>query len=504
MAAQIAAPAVAVKVIDPGPTSAVLDAPPTPATFSAPAPVSAPVPVTTAPTSTAPAAAASLPAVTAAPRVAGVMQAATAAANMTALGVPASATAAAKWFSGLFAPFQNIVDGFGLRIRRALFNKAPTVNPVQLTGQVTGQVTGPITGTIGAVDPELDPITYSVTQAPTHGTVSVAPDGTYTYTPGLTFTGFDSFNVAASDGGHLNLLDLKRPASTEAYLQVAQGTGRPLLTFNFVYGSGSQYWSTEARNSLQAAAAQLSSYFVVSSPLTLTFSVTGSKSALSSTLASAGSDLVSTGAGFFDTVVQQKVLTGVDPNGSAADGQIDWNFGQPWALGNSVGSNEYDFTSTAIHELVHTFGFLSNLGKPGTNSAQNWTLYDGLIVTSNGTKPFSGASWNTAYNTNLTGGNGGLYFSGPNAVAVYGGLVPLYTPSPWESGSSVSHLDDSTFFGANDKLMAAMVSKGLALRTLSPLEVAMLKDLGYTMNSNPVYALFFLGVGFLRRRKPTA
>ena len=48
------------------------------------------------------------------------------------------------------------------------------------------------------------------------------------------------------------------------------------------------------------------------------------------TLASAGSDLVSDGSGFFPTVVQNEILTGVDSNGSAADGTIDWNFGYAW------------------------------------------------------------------------------------------------------------------------------------------------------------------------------
>lgn len=482
-----AAPGIDVPIAQPLAASAVIDPPSIPV-------AQAPLPEAAAPNPTP----ATAPNPAASRMVARTVQSATATASSTAiLSVPADATAAAKWLSGLFAPFQNIVNGFGLQIRRTFFNKAPTVNPVQLTGQISG----PITGTVGAVDPELDPITYSVTQAPLYGSVSVAADGSYIYTPGNSFTGFDSFNVSASDGGHLNLLDLKRPDSTEAYLQVAQGAGGPKVTFNFIYGSGSQYWSSAARSALEAAATRLASYFVVSSPVALTFDVTGTKSPFSTTLASAGSDLVDGSAGFFATVVQQKVLTGIDPNGSAADGTIDWNFGQPWAMGSSVAPSEYDFTSTAMHELVHTFGFLSNLDKPGSNTGQNWTLFDGMITTNNGTRPFTGASWNTAYNSYLTGSNGGLYFNGPHAVAVYGGPVPLYTPSPWESGSSMSHLDDNTFFGNKDSLMAATVSRGVSLRVLSPVELAMLQDLGYTVNSNPVYALLFLGLGFLRRRK---
>ena len=63
---------------------------------------------------------------------------------------------------------------------------------------------------------------------------------------------------------------------------------------------------------------------------------------------------------------------------------------------------------------------------------------------------FNGTTFNTAYNPNLTGGDAGLYFGGANAVAANSGNpVPLYTPNPWESGSSMSHLDDDTFTGVD-------------------------------------------------------
>ncbi|MCB0933241.1 MAG: cadherin-like domain-containing protein [Mycobacterium sp.] len=416
-------------------------------------------------------------------------------AGLLTAGPPANSAAAAGNAMASLLGFQSIFSGFGLFIRRNFFNQAPTVNPVQLTGQSGGL----ITGSVGAVDPEQEQVSYSLTQAPKYGSVVIASDGTFTYTPGANFTGIDSFNVAASDGGrHLNLFNLRRPASTEAFIQVTQGSGQAMVTFNFIYGSGSQFWSSEARNALQTAANTLSSYIVVSTPVTLTYDVTGNKSLFSSTLATAGSDLVSDGSGFFNTVVQQKVLTGVDPNGSSADGQIDWNFGQPWAFGSSVGNNQYDFTSTALHELVHTLGFLSNIDAPGSNNGRNWTTFDSFVVTANGSDPIrNDFSWNTAFNSYLTSG---MYFAGPNAVAVYGGPVPLYTPSPWQSGSSMSHLSDSSFYGNNDKLMNAQVSLGPSLRTLSTLELAVLKDLGYTVNSQAVYVLL-LGIGLLRRRK---
>ena len=203
------------------------------------------------------------------------------------------------------------------------------------------------------------------------------------------------------------------------------------------------------------------------------------------------------------TTTESAAVVTVDANGSAPDGQVDWNFGYSW----SVGANQYDFESTAMHELLHTFGFLS-VDSAGNNTGTNWTTFDKFVVTSNGTQPIdhSTFSWISTYNPNLTGGvgpNGGLYFGGANAKAANGGQpVPLYTPSTWESGSSMSHLDDSTFTAGNAKLMNAVSDTGLGIRTLSTIEIGILKDLGYTMADPPqTLAIFVIGFAFIRRRR---
>jgi hypothetical protein len=413
-----------------------------------------------------------------------------------------SAAATGDIFSTLFGPIGSLFEGIALLIRRTFFNQAPTVDPVQLTGQTTGL----ITGTLNAVDPEGDPLIFEVIDAPANGEVSIGPDGGFVYTPGQGFTGRDSFNVAVTDTGfHINLLDPLRPASTEAYTQVAQNAVAAMLTFSFAYGTGSQYWTAEARDALEASASRLAAYIVVTTPTMLAYTVTAERSPSSSTLASAGSDLSGTGSGFFPTVVQEKILTGIDPNGSTADGDIDWNFGNPWAYGTLVSNSQYDFTSTAMHELLHTFGFLSYTDEAGYNTGRSWTTFDQFIVTSDGTRVISDTyRFNTAYNSNLTGGNGGLYFAGPNAVAAYGSYVPLYTPRPWEAGSSTSHLDDDTFTGSNAQLMNAVTDTGLGVRVLSPIELGILADLGYTVTDSPIYAIAVIGFIFLRRRDRAA
>ena len=87
-----------------------------------------------------------------------------------------------------------------------------------------------------------------------------------------------------------------------------------------------------------------------------------------------------------NTVVQNKLLTGIDSNGSAADGSIEVNFRNPWAYGDSVSSSQYDFKSTMMHEMLHAYGFLAYVDEAGWNTGTNWTKFDSFIVTNVGTK----------------------------------------------------------------------------------------------------------------------
>ena len=404
-----------------------------------------------------------------------------------------------------------IFGGLAQFIRQTFFNQVPTVNPMQLTGHTDGL----ITGNINAVDPEGDPLTYSLTESPEYGMVLISSDGSFTYTPASSFPGQDAFTVTVTDGGfHINLF---RPNGTVATVGVTQTVSEPEpgpgpgpapgpsseLSFDFIYGSGSQHWSDAARDALESAATTVASYIDVASPVTLTYSVRGTNNGFSSVLGSASSGLAGFGSGFHPTVVQEKILTGVDPNGSSADAQISFNFGQSWSYDDSVGFREFDFHSVVMHELMHTFGFLSLVGRSGTNSGRTWSAMDEFIVTSDNVSAIgSDLRWNNAFNQNLTGRNGGLYFGGASAVDAYGGLVPLYTPNPWQSGSSVSHLDGSTFTGANRQLMNPSTRSGLGVRTLSPIELGMLEDMGYSVVSPmQTQTLLFITVIFLRRRK---
>uniref|UniRef100_UPI00097BD263 tandem-95 repeat protein n=1 Tax=Pelomonas sp. KK5 TaxID=1855730 RepID=UPI00097BD263 len=89
-------------------------------------------------------------------------------------------------------------------------NDVPVLGDPSVPGQgldpATGTYSGTIdedtafTGRIGASDADGDALSYTETTAASHGTVSIAADGSYTYTPTADFNGADSFVVTVSDG----------------------------------------------------------------------------------------------------------------------------------------------------------------------------------------------------------------------------------------------------------------------------------------------------------------
>ncbi|MGA5543128.1 Ig-like domain-containing protein [Mycobacterium sp. NPDC051198] len=111
-----------------------------------------------------------------------------------------------------FTPMAWAVLGW---VRRNLFNQAPVVSNPTTTVQA-GQT---VTGNIGVTDAEGDALTYTVTKAPEHGTLTIDQQtGEFTYTPddiNYDAAQTDTFTVSVTDGNRINLLALFKPRTAQ-------------------------------------------------------------------------------------------------------------------------------------------------------------------------------------------------------------------------------------------------------------------------------------------------
>lgn len=276
------------------------------------------------------------------------------------------------------------------------------------------------------------------------------------------------------------------------------------FTFDYSDPSNTGLWSTDRRDSLNRAADVVEALFS-NYNASIEIEVKSENDPASSTLASAGSnDFVPTFTpGFaYSDVVMGEILTGSDPNGAGFDGVVNVNWGVPWSLSSTaagVSATDFDFESTMIHELLHAVGFLSTISQTGTDGfgngagvAGDWNPFDQYVGNSAGLliNQTNFQINQTGFVAGVTGGAGslGLSFQGPNATAANGGNpVFLYTPTTFEDGSSGSHLDDE--FTAYNFIMEASTLEGPGIRTLSPAEIGILKDIGYTNIPEPSVGL---------------
>lgn len=300
-----------------------------------------------------------------------------------------------------------------------------------------------------------------------------------------------------------------RTSGVFALLAAASASAQITFSFNYT-GTGGFLDATNGaarRAALESAANTLAAYFTTSAPRTISFDV-NSYTTADTTLASASSNLISGSNGFHNTIVQEKIINGVDSNGATADGSINWNWHHTWNITDSVPTGEYDFKSTAMHEVLHAFGFSATTGNAGTNTGTSWNVFDKFLTTSTGTVFVNQTTFafDTSLNSALTGN--GMFFSGTNAMAANGGnRVNIFSPTPWSDGSSGSHTADSVY---PNTMMIAATNSGPSARTLSAIEIGMLKDLGFTMAASAIpepstYAVIIgslaLGVVIVRRRR---
>jgi len=152
-----------------------------------------------------------------------------------------------------------------------------------------------------------------------------------------------------------------------------------------------------------------------------------------------------------------------------------------WYLGTDgkPGQSQFDLLSVVLHEIGHGLGFLSNADFIPYNSFGTMTQptpFDAYAELADGRRLRDLPSPSQELGTALIST---LYWSGRRGVAANNGVKPLlYTPKTFEVGSSVSHLDESTFVkGSPDAAMTPNLASGEVLTTPGPVAEAMIEDM---------------------------
>lgn len=274
------------------------------------------------------------------------------------------------------------------------------------------------------------------------------------------------------------------------------------LKFEFTYtdegtGFNDPEHGAERRAALELAGEVLGSTALAAYDGVITVSVNGSESG--DLLASAGSNdseqVPVDGSIGAVLVVPNKIIFGEDLNGEEFDAEVSWNFeDHDWQLDINVepGENEFDFYSTAYHELVHALGWTDSINFPtgsdgfetGIDEPGAWNVFDSFITDHNGDplinpETFINDRADEFAEIAQGGSDLGLFFAGENAVAAFDGrLVPLYSPPSFSQGSSVSHLDDDVE-ALSLFMMVSSTDTGPGRRIFSDIALGVLMDLGY-------------------------
>ena len=174
-------------------------------------------------------------------------------------------------------------------------------------------------------------------------------------------------------------------------------------------------------------------------------------------------------------------LAGRDLDKNNPEIVIQVNSAATWDMRNDgkPSSSEYDLQSVFIHELGHGLGFLSTDSYDpffGYGSIDQPTPYDAYLQLDDGRRlsdlPSPSIELGKALTNNLS-------WSGVKGIAANGGVKPkIYAPNRYQSGSSVSHLDEATFASAGiNSLMTPSLDAGEVFRQPGPLLLAMMEDM---------------------------
>jgi hypothetical protein len=175
-----------------------------------------------------------------------------------------------------------------------------------------------------------------------------------------------------------------------------------------------------------------------------------------------------------------------DINANFNSSQADWYYGTD----GQTPSSQYDFVSVVLHEIGHGLGFSGSMRVTGSSGSWGFEsaggpvfpmIYDRFTQDLGSTALLNTTTYpnpSTALGNALKSGN--VYFNGPKANISDAQRSELYAPSPWQGGSSYSHLDESLYpAGTINSLMTPNIDSAEANHTPGPIALCIFEDMGW-------------------------
>ena len=174
-------------------------------------------------------------------------------------------------------------------------------------------------------------------------------------------------------------------------------------------------------------------------------------------------------------------LAGKDLDPASPEIEISITSDAPWYFGTDgkCPPKSYDLQSVILHEMAHGLGFISGSYYDefsGFGRITQPTPFDAYAQLPDGRRladmPISSIETGKALTSTLL-------WSGENGIKSNNGIKPLlYTPSIYEPGSSVSHLDERTFSQSGENaVMTPNLDSGEVFHLPGPLLLAMFDDM---------------------------
>lgn len=188
-------------------------------------------------------------------------------------------------------------------------------------------------------------------------------------------------------------------------------------------------------------------------------------------------------------------LSGSDLNPAGVDMTLQFKSDVAWSFvltptRRLAPADGEDFVAIALHELAHGLGFIGNMYADEDNLGYCGdglygylypcpTPYDWFVVDGAGAPLLEYHAPGIDPRELGTRLKSDAHFGGPNTIAANGGTAAkLYTPGDFVWGSSLSHLDQTTFDGSLNDLMTPGYNGGLT-RHPGPVTLAIFQDMGW-------------------------